>query len=235
MKDVGFAVVARGHAADDVFEQLAEAIVLGNLRPGSPLPSERVLAEQFGVSRIIVRQALHRLADMTLVRVRQGGASTVCDPAKSTDARVIGLYYRLDPASKVAREIAFDIVEKQWLQGLSLVNVAFRRATPDGLTRVELLAAEFDTKHSEATFAALARRFWELLAEIGDNRIFVMEVGWWYEVMPTSPRSPRVPVGTLAERCAFYRELSLRLVESRAPSEFYLAAMNVVLAKGVLK
>lgn len=232
MGDGAFLAVARSHAADDVFEQLAQAIVTGTLAPESPLPSERILAEKFGVSRIIVRQALHRLAEMGLVRVRQGGASIVCDPTKATDARVIGLYYRLDPHSAVAREIAFDIVEKQWLQGLSLVNVAHRRATADGRKKVAALMQEFEAKHSENSLALLVRRFWELLAAVGENRIFIMEVGWWYQMMLNPPRSARVATGTLAERCAFYRELCMRLTEGRAPSEFYLAAMNAVLPKG---
>ena len=40
----------------DVVAQLAGAIRLGSLRFGDRLPSERTLAEQFGVSRATVRR-----------------------------------------------------------------------------------------------------------------------------------------------------------------------------------
>jgi GntR family transcriptional regulator, transcriptional repressor for pyruvate dehydrogenase complex len=63
------------HAADPVFDQLAAAIIDGSIPPGSALPSERELGERFAVSRLIVRQAVHKLADIGLVRVRQGGAT----------------------------------------------------------------------------------------------------------------------------------------------------------------
>ncbi len=75
-----FQTARRSHVADDVFDQVAAAILRGDLAPGSSLPPERALAEQFGTSRIIARQAIHRLAEYGLVRVRQGGATIVLDP-----------------------------------------------------------------------------------------------------------------------------------------------------------
>src|SRR5215510_2585730 len=79
------------HAADPVFEHLASAIIDGSLPPGSALPPERELAERFDVSRLIVRQAVHKLADIGLVRVRQGGPSQVVHPNDARDLRVIEL------------------------------------------------------------------------------------------------------------------------------------------------
>jgi DNA-binding transcriptional MocR family regulator len=58
------------HANDRVFDQLAVAILDGSLEPESSLPPVRVLSDRFGVSRLIVRQAVHRLADIGLVRSR---------------------------------------------------------------------------------------------------------------------------------------------------------------------
>src|SRR5579862_7219403 len=94
-----FREIARGHAADEIFDQLAQAVLSGELAVGAPLPPERVLAERFGVSRIIARQAVHRLAEVGLVRVRQGGSTVVLDPEQSSDLRVIELLYRLGPST----------------------------------------------------------------------------------------------------------------------------------------
>ncbi|MEX6509042.1 GntR family transcriptional regulator [Jiella sp. M17.18] len=58
-------VPAHGRAALTVFDALLEAIVAGQLRPGDAL-SELSLAEQFGVSRTPVREALHRLEQIKL-------------------------------------------------------------------------------------------------------------------------------------------------------------------------
>jgi GntR family transcriptional repressor for pyruvate dehydrogenase complex len=50
-----------------IFNQVASAILAGKLNPGDPLTSERALAEQLGVSRNIVRNAFRRLEDQGLV------------------------------------------------------------------------------------------------------------------------------------------------------------------------
>src|SRR5262245_19105446 len=89
---------SRRHAADHCFDRLARDILGGELAPGGHLPPERVLAERYGVSKLIVRQAVHRLAELNLVRVRQGGPTVVLDPDDAADMRVVALRYRLAPA-----------------------------------------------------------------------------------------------------------------------------------------
>lgn len=51
---------------------LAHDIESGAFEPSNLLPSEKELCERFGVSRITVRKAVSELADMGLVRKRQG-------------------------------------------------------------------------------------------------------------------------------------------------------------------
>ena len=64
---------------DQVFEQMARAIVIGDYPPGSKLPSERMLTEVFEVNRHVVREAVKRLEQVGLVKVNQGGATRVLD------------------------------------------------------------------------------------------------------------------------------------------------------------
>jgi DNA-binding GntR family transcriptional regulator len=58
--------VSEGTKADDIALALEEAIVSGEIPPGSVLRQEH-LSEQFGVSRTPVREALRRLAALGLV------------------------------------------------------------------------------------------------------------------------------------------------------------------------
>ena len=182
------APVRRAHAADDVFEQLAAAILRGELEVGAPLPPERVLAERFGVSRIVVRQGVHRLAEMGLVRVKQGGASLVLDPNEATDLRVLAMFYRFAPASSRRTRDVADMIEKQYLQGLSIVEVAARHASPRDLSAiVEMVEAAAKDRAQLARFAEFEERFWRALAAAGKNRVFRMEVAWWYEALASRP------------------------------------------------
>lgn len=58
--------------SDKVAEQLTEAIMSKQVRPGDRLPSERELGEKFSVSRTVVREAVRSLAARGLVRVTSG-------------------------------------------------------------------------------------------------------------------------------------------------------------------
>ena len=51
-----------------IVEQLRDLIMQGVLKPGQKLPSERIMAERFGVSRGIVREALRRMEFYGVVR-----------------------------------------------------------------------------------------------------------------------------------------------------------------------
>ena len=55
-----------------IAEAIRNAIVSGDLLSDARLPSEAELAEQFGVSRPTVREALKRLAAQNLIRTRRG-------------------------------------------------------------------------------------------------------------------------------------------------------------------
>jgi DNA-binding FadR family transcriptional regulator len=55
-----------------VREQLLAAIQRGDYAPGDLLPSERVLCETFGISRVSVREAIAGLESTGLVRVEHG-------------------------------------------------------------------------------------------------------------------------------------------------------------------
>lgn len=62
---------------DDLAELLGRRIADGELSPGDLLPSERILAEQFGLSRSMVREALRTLAERRLIEVVPGRGSIV--------------------------------------------------------------------------------------------------------------------------------------------------------------
>ena len=55
-----------------IVEQVEDALVRGDLRPGQRLPSERELVSQFEVSRSTVREALRVLESNGVVRSRPG-------------------------------------------------------------------------------------------------------------------------------------------------------------------
>lgn len=220
----GVAREGRTYAADDVYDALAREILSGDLTPEEPLPPERALSDRFGVSKLLVRQAIHRLREAGLVRVRQGDVTRVLDPMASCSLRVIELYYRLAPEVAAGRTFARHVLEKQYTQGLSLVEVFARRASKAARRSLVTKAAEASAARDEKELASFERRFWTAVAEGGENRILVTEVGFWYRVLPARPEMPTRP--TLAARRAFYVELARRLAEGDAPVSYYVETLG---------
>src|SRR3989442_8138044 len=60
-----------------VVERLRRAIHIGTYMPGDRLPPERSLAEQLGVSRTTVREAIRVLEGQGYVEIRRGAAGGV--------------------------------------------------------------------------------------------------------------------------------------------------------------
>ncbi len=86
---------------------LAEAIDNGQWQSGQQLPNESQLALRFGVSKITVRQALQKLADLGYVRREQGRGTFVSKPKLDQGPRDLTSFseemrrHRLTAASRV--------------------------------------------------------------------------------------------------------------------------------------
>lgn len=166
----------RQRVADHVFDALARAILTGKITPGEPLPTQRDLAKQFDISALVVRQAIHRLEDLGLVRVRQGSATIVLDPRESTDIRLIQLQLELaTPEQSLFRAV----LESQVLFLLPLLVLAERRITPEQLAVLNYIVGSVN----ETTPPEEARRFrieyWTLMAEATGNPLYHQQMRWW--------------------------------------------------------
>jgi len=72
-----FVLVRTPRAYEEAIEQIAEAVRAGDLKMGDRLPSERTLAQQMGISRPTVREAIKALADAGVLSARSGGGTVV--------------------------------------------------------------------------------------------------------------------------------------------------------------
>jgi GntR family transcriptional regulator, transcriptional repressor for pyruvate dehydrogenase complex len=64
---------------EQIVKQITNLIAKGTLTPGDQLPSERELAQQFGVSRTAVREAVKALRQKGLVAIRPGRGTYITD------------------------------------------------------------------------------------------------------------------------------------------------------------
>jgi DNA-binding FadR family transcriptional regulator len=64
--------IQTGRLSDLVSGQLKESIFQGDYQPGEKIPPEHQLVEIFGVSRIIVREAIRNLEQSGLIEIKRG-------------------------------------------------------------------------------------------------------------------------------------------------------------------
>ncbi|HEY8284733.1 MAG TPA: FadR/GntR family transcriptional regulator [Chloroflexota bacterium] len=74
------ALVVRQRLSEQVAQHLRELIVEGEIAAGQALPPERQLTQRFGVSSVVVREALNSLSVTGLVEIRHGVGSFVTPP-----------------------------------------------------------------------------------------------------------------------------------------------------------
>ncbi len=204
------------YAADEVFTALASEILQGLCPMASVLPAERQIAERFAVSKLVVRAAMHRLAEAGLVIIRQGGATKVTDPSQSTSLKVIELYYQLAPTHPAMSVIARDVLEKQFTQGMSLLNVFLRRASLEAKRDLPLVVM-----HAIDKDADLAEAFWRAIAEGGGNRVLTIETRWLYKTLKERPPSAM----SKGAEAKFYAGLAQRVRDDAGAIDFYVETL----------
>ena len=107
-------------AADRVFEALQDAIVRGDIRPGSRV-GETELAERFGTSRGPLREALRRLESRRLVERTPHVGIRIASLAQEA---LIELYYLREALEGMAARLAATHMTEEEVAGLKSLLAA---------------------------------------------------------------------------------------------------------------
>lgn len=225
-------------ASDLVFEQLAEAILDRRYAAGSALPAERVVAESCGTSRLIVRQAVHRLADYGMVRVRRGGATMVLD-IDGADLRLFEVLHRVGRRPGSLEKWRPHLLESEIYSMVGPLRLAAARATAAQRGQLAAMMDGLGGSPSAATLATFEGDFWRLVVNMSGNPIFVMEHAWWTRVAGRAKVAvsgvDMADVVTVAsardvsEDLVFYRQLAQLLIAGENPLPHFLAALDQLL------
>lgn len=130
-------VVTGTQLSDQVAQQMAAEIRTGRIVAGERLPTEARLAEQFRVSRTVVREAVSRLKSLGLVDSRQGSGVFVTAKARYTPLD-------FDPAHTESREAVIQIAEVRRALEAEAASLAAQRRTKDDVTRIRQAVQALD-------------------------------------------------------------------------------------------
>lgn len=177
-----FAVVKTRRAFEEIRDQIEREVAAGRLRPGDRLPAERDLAEQFGVSRTAVREALRSLEMAGIVECQKGihGGPVI---------------KRGDPAliTRAVRDMVFlgqistdAVTEARILVTNDAIRLACERATEEDLAAIERdieLWAELAGGGADSRRSADIVEFYRLLGRATHNEVIVMIIDSLSEIV----------------------------------------------------
>jgi GntR family transcriptional regulator, transcriptional repressor for pyruvate dehydrogenase complex len=217
---------ARRAAYSDVALLLLERIRSDHLATGARLPSERQLAEEFGVSRPTVREALAALGVMGVLETRVGAGTFVVATSGAAEPDSLGAspYDILDARLLVEPGLARLAASRRDRQALSAIKAALQRIEREAEAGMDTVPTESDrTFHLAITRAAandvlmhVALPLWEAMSETLWRRF--KELTW------NADQTMRIAIehrriydaieGRDPDRAAFEMEFHIRRVQS---------------------
>jgi GntR family transcriptional repressor for pyruvate dehydrogenase complex len=134
-----YKVVQTSRLYEQIVQQIEKSITKGNLKAGEQLPAERELAQQFGVSRTAVREAVKTLREKGLVEAYPGRGTFV------TNGTARSMRHTLDRMMRSgSREGAVHLVEVREILEPEIAALAAQRADEDARSAMRESIAVMD-------------------------------------------------------------------------------------------
>lgn len=201
-----FKKVTSANPSQEIVTQVRQKIAIGALTKGDRLPTERLFAEQLGISRNTVRKAVTSLKQLGLVDIRRGasgGAFISQDGGDAIRSVILDLFH----LGSISPE---NLTEARVILLPAIVRLACLRCKPDDIRRLE-----DNVQKAEAAIAAgdLANRqrlnieFYHLLGAMAKNPVLTVMTDAVSEVILQFVRS----MGLLSPK--FVMPIRHRLIE----------------------
>lgn len=184
--------------ADRLSDRLALRLIAqiesGALRPGDRLPTEQQLALAFGVSRTVVREAVHQLQSKSLVLSRQGSGVFVAQTPQN-------LPLAFDPRVLESVQAVVHVVEVRRVLEGEIAALAAERATRSQVASLRRALKAIDTAVAEGRDGvAEDLAFHRVIGESTRNPQFRLLLGFLEQYLRESMRITR---GNEARRLDF--------------------------------
>jgi GntR family transcriptional repressor for pyruvate dehydrogenase complex len=150
-------------------EKIKQYLLVHRLKPGARLPPERKLADEFGVSRTVIRDAVKTLDGLGLLDVRHRVGTFVADVGLDTVARQLSSYLAVN------QHTARSLLEVRLVLETATARWAATRCDGDGARRLSEMLTDLkscaDDEARNDLYSKYDRRFHILIAELSGNQV----------------------------------------------------------------
>ncbi|MCV2217263.1 transcriptional regulator LldR [Thauera sp. Sel9] len=185
--------------ADQIAEQLHTLVRQGKWQPGERLPAERQLAEQLGVSRPSLREAIQKLVSQGVLHSRRGAGTYVQE--RNRGFLLSGTFEPLANLLTADPEYRYDVLEARHALESSTAWHAALRATQADKDRIrrcyDVMVRHQQSGHAELSARADAQ-FHLAIAEASHNVVLLRVMHSLFELVFSNVMHSRRTMFTLS-------------------------------------
>jgi GntR family transcriptional repressor for pyruvate dehydrogenase complex len=190
--------------SDLVLENILDNIADGKYKVGQSLPSEDLLCEQFGVSRVTLREGLKQLRILGVVDIRQGGGTYV---KKISPDSIINLLY---PILLVESNDLVELFEARIYIEKGIAQLAALNRTQSDIDYMNELLMEMEECVKTANtqrFSELDSCFHSALAAASKNQVLISIHNMLRKVRERNIRNVNTSINMIEKNHQHHRDL----------------------------
>lgn len=199
--------------SQEIERHIEKAILDKQFPPGSKLPTEKILCEQFGVSRTALREALQMLSARGLVYIRKGSGTYVNEYESANVTKPMSLYLELN----FDKDLMVHMVDVRKMLEPGIAELAARDRSEKDLKIMEIALEKLDNcdtadheRHSE-----LDRDFHLAIAKSCENPIIPIMMEPIFMFMPKVKDIIYQKVTSAYEDAMIYHEKIFNAIKER--------------------
>jgi GntR family transcriptional regulator, transcriptional repressor for pyruvate dehydrogenase complex len=164
-----YKVVRTSRLYEQIVQQIEESVLKGTLKPGDQLPAERELAQQLGVSRTAVREAVKALREKGLVEAYSGRGTFITDGTTHAARQSFDLMVKIGQ-----QESSANLAELRLILEPGIAALAAERIEEEYLTAMRDAVAVMDRSLNDpAAYIEADLDFHLALAEAAANPLIL--------------------------------------------------------------
>jgi GntR family transcriptional regulator, transcriptional repressor for pyruvate dehydrogenase complex len=162
-------VGTKNRLVDRVADEIQRLITSGQLIPGTRLPPEREFAEQLGVSRPVVREAVHQLVAKGLLESKHGSGTTVRQVTREALVEPLGWIAQAHGAT------LDDLHDVRSILEIAIAKLAAAQASDVEIARLREIVGQMEgCKDDVACFVGYDADFHQALSETTHNPLLAV-------------------------------------------------------------
>lgn len=150
-----------------VIEQIQKMVMLGKLKKGDKLPSERDLVEELGVSRTSIREALRALEVMGLIESRQGKGNYINGDIDGSFFEPLSVMFMLNKGNPE------NILELRMVIEVEAASIAAEKIKDEDVQGLKDLIDELKIADNEIVRAKIDKKIHYKIADLTNNYLIV--------------------------------------------------------------